>query len=318
MLAAGHPVVAVLLGLGAAGLGALMVAMAWNIHVRQFRLAELLARRQFTGTADPRPAADAVDGNGDAEAAVQEGALQETARAGGPARPGGKETAPPVVIEGPDTVVTGEQARYRAKLSGGGTVVSWAVGGGAVSQSPDPDHPDELLLTADQPGSLTVIVRVRKGLAERRATKAVVAEAQVPPPAPPFTLRLFLQGWSLAVIAILVIGFAGALVALGSLSSADFVALAVPLTALLVVAAVLRSPGEAPERRGAARGQYRTGRPPEDPWYWPSGRAAPAPVDAHAAPGSPGSAGSPGGQANAGPAGYPYPSAQTGENANHN
>jgi hypothetical protein len=315
MLAAGHPVVAVLLGLGAAGLGALMVAMAWNIHVRQFRLAELLARRQFTGTADPRPAAEAVNGNGDAEAALQEAAPQEAARAGGPTGSGGKETASPVVVEGPDTVVTGERARYRARLSGGGTVVSWAVGGGAVSQSPDPDHPDELLLVADQPGTLTVIVRVRKGLAERRATKAVVAEAEVPPPAPPFTLRLFLQGWSLAVIAILVIGFAGALVALGSLSSADFVALAVPLTALLVVAAVLRSPGEEPGRRGTARGQYRTGRRPEDPWYWASGRAAPAPVDAHAAQAAPGP---PDGQASTGPAGYPYPSAQTGENASHN
>ncbi|MGD0936831.1 MAG: hypothetical protein ABR922_19950, partial [Streptosporangiaceae bacterium] len=63
MLAAGHPVVAVLLGLGAAGLGALVVAMAWNIHVRQFRLAELLARRQFTGTADARPAGYAANGN---------------------------------------------------------------------------------------------------------------------------------------------------------------------------------------------------------------------------------------------------------------
>jgi hypothetical protein len=308
MLAAGHPVVAVLLGLGAAGLGALVVAMAWNIHVRQFRLAELLARRQFTATADPRPAGHAVDGNGDAEAA-----LQEAAGAGGPTGSGGQEPASPVVIEGPDTVVTGEQARYRAKLSGGGTVVSWAVGGGAVSQSPDPDHPDELLLIADQPGSLTIIVRVRKGLAERRATKAVVAEAEVLPPAPPFTLRLFLQGWSLAVIAILVIGFAGALVALGSFTSADFIALAVPLTALLVVAAVLRGPGEAPERRGTARGQSRTGSRGEDPWYWHSGRGAPAPVDAHAA-----HADSPDGQPNTGPTGYPYPSAQTGDNANHN
>jgi hypothetical protein len=315
MLAVGHPVVAVLLGLGAAGLGALVVAMAWNIHVRQFRLAELLARRQFTGTAAPRPAGDAVTGNGDAEAADQ-----EAAGAGGPAGAGAKEIASPVVVQGPDTVVTGEQARYRAKLTGGGTVVSWAVGGGAVSQSPDPDHPDELLLIADQPGSLTVIVRVRKGLAERRATKAVTAEAEVPPPAPPFTLRLFLQGWSLAVIAILVIGFAGALVALGSLGSADFVALAVPLTALLVVAAVLRGPGEAPARRSAGRGQERTGRRPEDPWYWPSGRAAPVPVNAHAAQAVPGP---PDGQANTGPAnsgrtGYPYPSAQPGDNANHN
>ena len=321
MLAAGHPVVAVLLGLGAAGLGALVVAMAWNIHVRQFRLAELLARRQFTANADPHPAGHAVDGNGDAEAA-----LQEAAGAGGPMGSGGKEPASPVVIEGPDTVVTSEQARYRAKLSGGGTVVSWAVGGGAVSQSPDPDHPDELLLIADQPGTLTIIVRVRKGLAERRATKAVVAEADVPPPAPPFTLRLFLQGWSLAVIAILVIGFAGALVALGSFTSADFIALAVPLTALLVVAAVLRGP-EAPERRSIARGQSRTGGRGEDPWYWPSGRGAPAAVDAHAAhaahaaqaaQAAQAAPDSPDGQPNTGPTGYPYPSAQTGDNANHN
>ena len=99
-------------------------------------------------------------------------------------------------------------------------------------------------------------MRVRKGLAERRATKTVIADAEVAPPAPPFTLRLFLQGWSLAVIAILVIGFAAALVALGSFTSADFIALAVPLTALLVVrSSVLRGPAEAPERRSAARGQ---------------------------------------------------------------
>ena len=312
MLAAGHPVVAVLLGLGAAGLGALVVAMAWNIHVRQFRLAELLARRQFTGTADARPAGYAANGNDDAEAAPQ-----EAAGTGGPPGSAGKETASPVAVEGPDTVVTGEQARYRAKLSGGGTVVSWAVGGGAVSQSPDPDHPDELLLIADQPGSLTVIVRVRKGLAERRATKTVIAAAEVPPPAPPFTLRLFLQGWSLAVIAILVIGFAGALVALGSFTSADFIALAVPLTALLVVAAVLRGP-EAPERRSTARGQSRTGGRGEDPWYWPSGRGAPVAADAHAGRVAPDSPDSPEGQANTGSTGYPYPSAQAGENANHN
>ena len=86
MLAVGHPAVAVLLGLGAAGLGALVVAMAWNIHVRQFRLAELLARRQFTGTADPRPAGSAANGNNDTEAA-----LQEAAGAGGPTESGGPD-----------------------------------------------------------------------------------------------------------------------------------------------------------------------------------------------------------------------------------
>ena len=49
----GHPVVAALLGLAAAGLAGMVVAMAWNVHVRQFRLAELLARRQAAVTADP-------------------------------------------------------------------------------------------------------------------------------------------------------------------------------------------------------------------------------------------------------------------------
>ena len=54
---AGHPVVAALLGLGAAGLAGAVVAMAWSVHIRQFRLAELLARRPFTpaaGTGRPR------------------------------------------------------------------------------------------------------------------------------------------------------------------------------------------------------------------------------------------------------------------------
>ena len=39
----GHPVVAALLGLGAIGLAGMVVAMAWNVHVRQFRLAEMMA-----------------------------------------------------------------------------------------------------------------------------------------------------------------------------------------------------------------------------------------------------------------------------------
>ena len=188
------------------------------------------------------------------------------------------------MIDGPDTVITGAQARYRARLSGGGTVVSWAVGGGSASQSPDPDHPDELLLIADRPGSLTVMVRVRKGLAERRATKTVIAEADVPDPAPPFTLRLFLHGWSLVVVAVLVIGLAGALVALGSFTSSDFIALAVPLIALLGMAAVIRGVGEEPVR--PRRGRAPVSRAAESPW---------------AVPASP-----------------PYAPAHTGETANHN
>ena len=117
-----------------------------------------------------------------------------------------------MVIEGPDTVVAGEQARYRVRPSGSRKVVAWAAGGGAVSQSPDPAHPDELLLIADQPGDLTLIVRVRDGMTERRGTKPVTAVPQVASP-PPFTLRLFLNGWGLVAVAVLIAGFAAALVA---------------------------------------------------------------------------------------------------------
>ena len=42
---ASHPAVAGLLGLGAAGLAGGVVAMAWSVHARQIRLAELLVRR---------------------------------------------------------------------------------------------------------------------------------------------------------------------------------------------------------------------------------------------------------------------------------
>ena len=281
---AGHPLVATLLGLAAAGLAGTVVAMAWSVHVRQFRLAELLARRQAVLTADPGAGAATPD-----HAALRtggpEGGPEAAPGGGGAAAPGGDgAAAAPVLIEGPDLVLTGEQARYRARLSGGGTVVSWAVGGGSVSQAPDPAHPDELLLTADQPGNLTVIVRVRKGLAERRATKAVTAEEGATAPVPPFTLRLFLRGWSLVVVAVLVIGFAGALVALGSFTSSDFITLAVPLIALLGMAAVVRSAGDLPDRSGRGRTPPRlhTG----DPWH--------------------------------GLPSHSYPAARAGETANHN
>jgi hypothetical protein len=92
---------------------------------------------------------------------------------------------PPVVIDGPDTLITGDQGRYRVRRAGNRQVMSWAVGGGAVSHAPDPAHPDELLLVADRPGSLTITVRVRDGLTERRATKAVTAKPEPPAPAPP-------------------------------------------------------------------------------------------------------------------------------------
>jgi hypothetical protein len=224
---ASHPAVAGVLGLGAAGLAGVVVAMAWSVHARQIRVAEQLARRQFMVTADTDMASSA-NGNGHSaeEASGANGA--------GPA---------PLIIEGPDTVVTGEQVRYRVRRSGDRKVVSWAAGGGSVAQSPDPAHPGELLLIADQPGDLMVSVRVREGIAERRGTKSVTAVPDMtPPPAP--TMRALLNWWGLVVVAVLIIGFAAALDALGSLSSADFIALVAPLAALLGVLAVTRGTGD--------------------------------------------------------------------------
>jgi hypothetical protein len=229
---ASHPTVAALLGLGAAGLAGAVVAMAWNVHVRQIRLAERLARRQFIVT-EADPAAPADRSNGAAEG-------QERANGTGP---------PPVVIDGPDSVVAGEQARYRVRPLAGRKVVSWAVGGGAVSQAPDPSHPDELLLVADQPGSMTIMVRVRDGMTERRGTKPITAVPDMTP-APPFTLRLFLHGWGLVAVAVLVAGFAAALVALGSLAASDFIALVAPLAAVLGMVAVARGRQEPLAREG--------------------------------------------------------------------
>ena len=234
---AGHPVVAGLLGLGSAGLAAGVVAMTWSVHTRQIRLAEVLARRQFM-PAIPAPATSAEQ----AGAELDEGA-----------RSGVNGQARTAVIDGPETVVTGEQARYRVRSSNSGKVVSWAVGGGSVAQAPDPSHPDELLLIADQPGHLTLSVRVREGMTERRETKAVTVVADVPAPTPPFTLRLFLHGWGLIVAAVVIAGLAGALAALGTLSAADFIALVAPITALLGMAAVVRGTGESPAREAPPR-----------------------------------------------------------------
>jgi hypothetical protein len=234
---ASHPAVAAWLGLGTAALAAVVVAMAWSVNTRQIRLAEKLARRQFMVTSGAR-------GNGADGAAEIEGA--PPAKQGAPRA----RKVPPEVIEGPDEVVAGEQARYRVQTTGPHQVVSWAVGGGTVSHGPDPGHPDDLLLIADQPGDLTIIARVREGLNERRATKSITAVPEVAEPRPPFTLRLFLHGWGLVVVAVLIIGFAGALDALGNFTSSDFIALAVPLAALLGVIAVARGAGEAGGRNG--------------------------------------------------------------------
>ena len=191
---ASHPAVAAWLGLGTAAVAAVVVAMAWSVNARQIRLAELMARRQFP----------VISGNGAANkdaAEIEDAAARRKRRgpaAGGRApcdrqalpprtptqrrrgRRGGRGSkVPPEVIEGPDEVVTGEQARFRVQPSGPHQVVSWAVGGGAVSHAPDPAHPGDLLLLADQPGDLTIIARVREGLTERRATKTVTAVAEV-------------------------------------------------------------------------------------------------------------------------------------------
>src|SRR5215470_13399489 len=150
---ASHPAVAALLGLGAAGLAAAVVAMAWSVHARQIRLAERLARRQFlvipdagtpgqggslaaggqAGRADGAVAGNGPAAPGNGAASPGNGTIPHTAAATAP----GAGQAPPVVIEGPDTVVAGEQARYRVRPSGSRKVVAWAAGGGAVSQSPD-------------------------------------------------------------------------------------------------------------------------------------------------------------------------------------
>jgi len=243
---ASHPAVAAWLALGSAGLGAAVVAMAWSVNARQIRLAEQLARRQLVITRG-------ASGNGAGGAAEIEGALQGKEGPGKEGAPRARKV-PPEVIEGPDEVIAGEQARYRVQTAGPHQAVSWAVGGGAVSHGPDPGHPDDLLLVAEQPGDLTIIARVREGLTERRATKSVTAVPEVPEPRPPFTLRLFLHGWGLVVVAVLIIGFAGALDALGNFTSSDFIALAVPLAALLGVIAVARGASEAGGRNGNGHG----------------------------------------------------------------
>lgn len=259
-----HPAVAVLLGLGAVVVAVVTVAMAWSVHARQIQLAETLARRQYGFATAPdaaRPDATPADRNDDGA----DGADVATSPAGppGPAgaaakTPPATATVPPVVIDGPDTLITGDQGRYRVRRGGNRQVMSWAVGGGAVSQAPDPAHPDELLLVADQPGSLTITVRVRDGLTERRATKAVTAKPEPPAPAPPVMLRIFLHGWTLVVVAVLLIGFAAALSALGNLSSAEFIALVSPLAALLGVVAAVRGLGDPDKSPG-------TGRPARSP-----------------------------------------------------
>jgi hypothetical protein len=214
--------------------------MAWNVHARQIRLAEQLSRRQPIVTAEAGAAGRGGDAGGP-EVAVEE--IEGVAE--GPPAP------PPVVIEGPGTVVTGEQASYRMRPAAGRTLMSWAVGGGSVSQALDPAHPGELLLIADEPGQLTITAHVRDGLTERSGTKSVTATAAAAAAAAPFMVRLFLQGWGLVVVAVLIVGFAGALGALGNFASSDFVALVSSLAALLGVVTVTRGTDSDSGRRGS-------------------------------------------------------------------
>jgi len=243
----GHPAVAVLIALGAAAVAAGVVFMAWSVHTREIRLAELLIRRQFLVLPDSKTGMAIDDGEPDPDIAAE---LEAAARA---------RMTPQAVIEGPDSIVTGEQARYRVRPTGQPQSVSWSVGG-SVTQAPDPAHPEELLLIAEQPGDLTITVRVREGLAERRETKDVTAVPDVAPAAPPFTLRLFLNGWGLVALAVVIVGFAGALNALGNFTSSDFIALVVPLAALLGVIAVARGSSDAGTQSGAGHGAGHGGR----------------------------------------------------------
>ena len=64
-----QPILAGLLGLGAAGLAGAVVAMAWSVHARQIRLAELLARRQFILTREPPAPEQPLNGHATTEAA---------------------------------------------------------------------------------------------------------------------------------------------------------------------------------------------------------------------------------------------------------
>jgi hypothetical protein len=250
---ASHPAVAVWFAMGTAAVAAIVVAMAWSVNVRQIRLAEQLAKRQFViagGIAGIKRELEGAPA-GENAPAPEEPAREGTAREG-VAR---AKKVPPEAIEGPDEVTAGEQARFRVQPLGPHQVVTWAVGGaGAVSHAPDPSQPGDLLLVADQPGELTLIARVREGLNERRATKTITAVPEIPEPSPPFTLRLFLHGWGLVVVAVMIVGFAGALDALGNFTSSDYIAMAVPLAALLGVIAVARGSGDASGRTGGSHG----------------------------------------------------------------
>ena len=246
---AGQAVVASILGLGAAGVAGGVVAMAWSLHLHQLQLAARLTRRDTgepAGLAEPAHLVDLAERAEDPVPAMNghgRGRTFPSGSAGMPADGDGPRPSPPSAIEGPDSVVIGEQARYRVRRSGVQQVVAWSAGGSAVSQSEDPAHPEDLLLVADRPGLVTISVRLREGLAERRETKAVTAVANPETATPAVASRLLLQDWPVITVAILAVGFAAALVAVGTLPVADFIALVTPLVAVLAVVSATRGTG---------------------------------------------------------------------------
>src|SRR5260221_13929632 len=126
LLAAGasHPAVAGLLGLGAAGLASLVVAMAWSVQARQIRLAEQVARRQFVVTAETDAAGRANGGGSENGNGRPKAAIDEAGVAVGPG------PASPVIIEGPDRVVTGGAAPHPGPPAGRRPGGGWGGGGG--------------------------------------------------------------------------------------------------------------------------------------------------------------------------------------------
>src|SRR6202050_1055529 len=76
-----QPAIAALLGLGATVLGGAVFPMAWSVHARQIRLAELLARRQFILTREPAAPEQPLNGHAGPEAALN--GVQETLEAVG-------------------------------------------------------------------------------------------------------------------------------------------------------------------------------------------------------------------------------------------
>ena len=157
---ASHPAAA-WLGLGTAGLAAVVVAMVWSVNARQIQLAELLTRRQF-------PVASEAGTAGRVVRTPAAGRNQGVPRASRPPRRAGAARC----IEGPDEVIAGQQARYRFAVGPAPDRLA-AVGAGRPRARPRRFRRP----AADRrpAGDLTIIARVREGLTERRATKSVTA-----------------------------------------------------------------------------------------------------------------------------------------------